>query len=457
MNRPQPVRLFGSARAYALARRSPLGQGELLPAPEVAPSSEEALAQIAQIAQSIELERSADASDYPKYLEAAKSRLETLQKQNAARTALSEQERIWSAAHGNQEKLQAAQAAYDQATAELAQANADTAALRETVDRHGKTILELRQTADLWIKTLPPELQGEGRRKIDPNWRPGPGGPPRTAPARAAFPYLGGIRLVQVPIAGLYRPRPAGPFLSQLVEVKAPQITIPISAPISTPINIDLGSLPLSVGFFAGSGITFLVRSGVPEGWPQTAATILGAGLAVAGVVNLFLKKAQAPPAPAPPPAAGPPPPPPAGAAASEPAAPPPFQPPSAGAFMGLQFELVSPKPDEEVKHLGWFLTGDRIPVALRMLNPSDEAATFNLEFEWEEFPSMIGYNLSPSRAAKAFQIALGPKEEKNETFELPIASGSGWSSIAVALSVYKKRTPTDPRALVVNVTFNVS
>jgi hypothetical protein len=449
---PQAAHLWGPARAYVQARRRALGQ-EFLPAPDVAPSVAEIMDQLDQIASTIRLERAADAADYQKYAEAAKNRLDLVAKQKAAFDKLSEQERLWASAHRNQDALTAAQTDFDQTTAQLADQQAEVDRLRAEVDRHGKTILEWRRAAADWVNALPPEMQAEGRRKIDPEYRQS--GPPKKAVVSAG-PYLGGIRLAQVPLAPAWRPSPR-PFLSQLVEVR-PQVTIPISAPITTPINIDLGSLPLSIGLFAGSGITFLVRSGVPEGWPQAAATVVGSGLALAGVVNLFLKKSApaqpaAPPPPLPP-AAGPPPPPPAGATAAEAPA---FTPPSPSAFVGLQFELVSPRPGQEIAHLGWFLTSDRIPVTIRIFNPSPERTTFNLEFEWEEFPSFATFNTSPSKSSKSFQVTLGPGEEQNQNFELPIASGSGWTSMAVALSVYKKRTPTDNRVLIVNSTFNVT
>lgn len=251
-----------------------------------------------------------------------------------------------------------------------------------------------------------------------------------------------------------YRPRLAQPF----VEVK-PQVSVPINAPISAPINIELGGLPLSIGLFAGAGLAFLVRGGVPEGWPKSVALITGTGLAIGGIVNLvFPKKAVAPaPAPAAPAAPSGPPAPPSGVTSDEQKGAG-FTPPSIPAFTRVQFEIVSPTPDQEIAHTGTFLGigTSKIPVVLRLYNPTDESVTMNLEFEWDEFPSVIGYNREPNHGAKSVQVTLAPKEERNDTFSLPIVS-SGWSALSVALAIYKKRTPEENRFLVINETFNVT
>lgn len=263
---------------------------------------------------------------------------------------------------------------------------------------------------------------------------------------------------MRVPLAPAFRPPVYRPRLAQpWIEVK-PQIQIQqpkIEAPVS--IQLGLGSLPLSIGLFAGAGVAFLVRSGVPEGWPQTVATVVGAGLAVGGIANLIIPpKAPHPPPPAAPAAPPGPPPPPSGAAAPEekPAG---FTPPSVPAFTRIQLEVVSPKPDQEIKHTGWFLVGDKIPVVIRMYNPTDESVTVNLEFEWDEFPGLIGYTKESHHGSKAFQVTLAAKEQRNDTFELPVQSGSSWTSLNVALAIYKKRMPEENRFLLQNLTFTVT
>lgn len=251
-----------------------------------------------------------------------------------------------------------------------------------------------------------------------------------------------------------YRPRLAQPF----IEVK-PQVSVPINAPISAPINIELGGLPLSIGLFAGAGLAFLIRGGVPDGWPKGVALFTGTGLAIAGIVNLVFPKKAAAPAPAPAaPAAPVGPPPPASGAVSDDQKAGGFTPPSIPAFTRAQIEIVSPAPDQEIAHSGTFLGigTSKIPVVLRLYNPTDESVTLNLELEWDEFPSVIGYNRGSNHGTKAFQVTLAPHEERNEPFPLPIVS-SGWTSLSVALSIYKKRTPEENRFLVINETFSVT
>lgn len=269
----------------------------------------------------------------------------------------------------------------------------------------------------------------------------------------------GGPRIIPLRLRPQYHPAPYRPRLAQnpFVEVK-PQVSVPISAPISAPINIELGGLPLSIGLFAGAGLAFLVQGSLSEGWPKTTALITGTGLAVGGIVNLLLpKKASPPAAPAAPAAPPAPPPPPSGAVSSGEKAPG-FTPPSMPAFANVQVEMTSPDPDQEISHTGTFLGigSPKIPVQLRLYNPMDEAVTLNFEFEWDEYPSIIGYNRASNHGSQTFQVTLGPKEERNETFPLPIIS-TGWTTLSVALSLYKKRTPDENRLLIMTRTFSVT
>lgn len=249
-----------------------------------------------------------------------------------------------------------------------------------------------------------------------------------------------------------YRPR-----LAQFIEVK-PQITVE-KPTITTPISIELGGLPLSLGLFLGSGLAFLVRSGLPKGWPQTAALVLGGALSAAGIVNLVMpKKAAAAPATPAAPAAPPvPPPPPSGGFAAE-EKPSGFIPPSVPAFTRIQMEMVSPAQDQEIDNTGTFfgIGTPKTPITMRFYNPMPEAVTFNMEFDWDEMPVIAGFAGDSSHGSKSFQVTLGPKEQRNEVFELPIVS-SGWTSIDIALATYKKRLPEENRFLVVNRSFRVT
>lgn len=240
--------------------------------------------------------------------------------------------------------------------------------------------------------------------------------------------------------------------LSQFVQLN-PKVSIDKPS-ISAPINIELGGLPLSIGLFAGSGLSFLARSGLPKGWPQTTAAIVGAILGVGGVVNLLIPRQSSQGSTAAAPASGPVPP--SGVTPGGEAAPG-FAPPSVPAFSRVQIELVSPASGQEISHTGTFLGigSPKIPIQLRLQNPTSESVTFNLEFEWDESPAVLGYNMSPSHGSKAFQVTLAPGEQRNETFELP--QGSAWSTLAVALALYKKRAPGENRFLVVNSTFSVT
>lgn len=263
--------------------------------------------------------------------------------------------------------------------------------------------------------------------------------------------------MMPVNIRPQYRPAPRRPRLAQpFVEVK-PQVTIDKPS-ITAPISIELGGLPLSIGLFMGSGLAFLIRTGLPKGWPQTTALALGSALAVGGIVNLVLPKAAAaPPGPAAPAALPGPKPPPSGAAAAE-EKPSGFTPPSVPAFTRIQMEMVSPAQDQEIDNTGTFLGigTPKIPIQMRFYNPMDEAITFNMEFEWDEMPVIAGFAGESGHGSKSFQVTLAPKEQRNEPFELPIVS-SGWTSIDVALATYKKRLPEENRFLVVNRSFRVT
>ena len=224
---------------------------------------------------------------------------------------------------------------------------------------------------------------------------------------------------------------------------------------INAPINIELGGLPLSLGFFAGSGLAFLVRTGVPRGWPQTTALVVGSALAVAGIVNLLMPKAKpGAPAPAAAPAVATPP------SGIAPAGTPTggFVPPSPTAFADVDVEMVSPQSDQDIANTGTFLGigTPHIPLQLRLYNPNAEAVTLNLEFDWNERPSIMGYSRDASYGSKTFQLTLGPNEQRNETLELPmVTSKSTYTTVGLAL--YKKRTPNENRVLVLQRTFNVT
>ncbi len=248
----------------------------------------------------------------------------------------------------------------------------------------------------------------------------------------------------------------AHPKVGQLVTL-SPTISPNIQLEIQT--GIDQYLLPL--GLMAGGVAAFVLGTALPKK-VRPVATISGL-VFVAGGIGVILyrswKKSQAaapaaPAAPAPPPV-------PSGGVPVESGgtAPPAFTPPTNDAFNGLQFQVVSPAPDQSISSSGGFLLfgSKKIPVQLRMYNPSNENVTFNLDFVWDELPGFTGYNRGQFHGSQSFQVTLGPNEEKNQTFDLPIQTDVSWTQMQVALGIFKKRTPLERDQLLSNITFTVT
>lgn len=265
--------------------------------------------------------------------------------------------------------------------------------------------------------------------------------------------FQGQVKMKPVRLAG-YRPRPV--CLAQLVTLN-PTISPNIQVEVQT--GIDQFLLP--IGLMAGGVSAFVLGTALPKK-VRPVSTLSGLALVASGVGVLVYrswKKASAAPAGAPPVPAAPAAPSggvPIGTSAADTPA---FQPPSMDAFSGLQIQVVSPAPDQSIGHTGGFLgfgTG-KIPVQLRMYNPSGQGATFNLDFAWDEAPGFTGYDRGQYHGTTSFQVTLGPGEEKNQTFELPIQTDVSWTQIQVALAIYKKRTPAENDQLLSNITFTVT
>ena len=230
--------------------------------------------------------------------------------------------------------------------------------------------------------------------------------------------------------------------MGQFIKVEPPQIHTRIEAPI----KIELGGLPLSIGLFAGSGLTFLVRTALPEGWPQTAALVAGAGLAVAGVVNLAMPKAEAQTpaaaAPGPTPAGMPAPSAPAPVAPGEAAAAPaPGSSPSEKlAFANVTGRIVYPSETSTVDLWPW---SKSYPVRVQLHNPTQVPATFELELSAEEDPHPTG---SPAVSSLPVQVSLAPGQVRDVDISMPIAT---WDALVdyvnVDLTVKKRRVPGEP------------
>lgn len=283
-------------------------------------------------------------------------------------------------------------------------------------------------------------------------------------PATSPFQGLVGTpRPTSVNLSGMYRPRFQSPVLMHSgnfgSQVKALPMfgnklgqLVSVNPNVQLTIKTGIENYMFPIGLIAGGGASLLLGTAIPENF-RSITTVIGLGLIGWGVYTLIKGPggASVPAGPSVPP------PPPTGSAPAT-SSPPAFTPPTASAFSQLQFQLLSPQPDQTIEHLGNIFTSDRIPVVMMIYNPSGETVTFNLQFEWDEFPSIIGYNRAPNHGSKTFQMTLGPGEQKNETFELPYqSSGFGTTAMSVNLAIYKKRTPDENPFLLSNTTFNVS
>jgi hypothetical protein len=263
---------------------------------------------------------------------------------------------------------------------------------------------------------------------------------------------LGSVELRPVRLAG-YRPVRLG----QLVTLN-PTISPNIQVQVQTGFEQYL----LPVGLMAGGVSAFVLGTALPKNL-RPVTTISGLGLVLSGVGVILYRawqKSKAAAAAAPGQATPAAPPPPSGGipVTSDVAGAPAFQPPTTDAFNMLQIQVVSPGPDQQVSSSGGFLFfGQKtFPVQLRMFNPSGETVTFNLDFVWDESPGFTGYSRGQYHGTKSFQVTLGPNEEKNQSFDLPIQTDVPWTQIQGALALYKKRTPAENEQLVSNTTFTI-
>lgn len=261
------------------------------------------------------------------------------------------------------------------------------------------------------------------------------------------------VRLTPVRMAGFKSH--FEPFrMGQLVQL-SPTISPNIDIKVETGIEQYL----LPIGLLGGGVAAFVLGTTLPKDW-RRVTTLSGLAL-VAGGVGVFLYRGWKRSSPAPAPAAPKAPPPPSGGVpvSTGDSAPPAFTPPTNDAFNGLQFQVVSPAPDQTIQASGGFFVfgSKKIPVQLRMYNPSNEMVTFNLDFVWDEFPAVTGYDRGQFHGSQSFQVTLGPNEEKNQTFELPIQTDVSWTQIQAALAIFKKRTPLERDQLLANITFTVN
>jgi hypothetical protein len=228
--------------------------------------------------------------------------------------------------------------------------------------------------------------------------------------------------------------------LGQIVTFD-PKVDFRPDVKVQAPINIELGGLPLSLGLFAGSALSFIVKGQVPAGWPQTVATLLGAGLAVGGIMNLLMPKAHAA-APAAAPSGGPSQVP-TTAAPSAPGggatAPPGMAPPARPAFDQISGRITYPG---EAEQIDIWPTSSSYPIRLQLYNPSGESATFYVEIVAKEFPHPFGDEV---KTTYPMQVTVGAGQTRDIDIAMPITSwGWGVDYSDIDLVVYKRRVQNE-------------
>lgn len=200
---------------------------------------------------------------------------------------------------------------------------------------------------------------------------------------------------------------------------------IQINPNIQAPINIGLGSLPLSLGLFAGSGMALLIGSQAPS--VRTITTIISIGLASLGALNLIVPKEG--PAPAPPPTT-------TTVTPGQSSGPIPAT--AEAAFAAVEGRILSPSYGDTID-VSPFGTPS-IPVQLRLTNKSPNAdANFDLVVNSEEEPHPFGARVGNSQSMRVFI-------PKGETRDVGISiSISSWEALTdyveVDVTVAKRRT----------------
>lgn len=217
--------------------------------------------------------------------------------------------------------------------------------------------------------------------------------------------------LRQVPLAGQRRPtlgwRPphAGRHLSRLAQVE-------INPTIDAPINIGLGTLPVTLGAFIASGVSFLVGGQVKSVRP--IATVLGVGLAGFGIFNLFFGTSAEAQAQETEDAVSPPEGVPADASDPIPAT-------NEDAFGVLDGRVLYPTEQQEVDISAW---GATVPIQLRISNPSSSPVTFDLVIEHTENPYPIG---EVWVTETSMRVTLGAGETRDIDTELKLTQWRAW------------------------------
>lgn len=382
--------------------------------------------------------RRADARDFKAMTDAGKRRLEAVDAVGRAEAALAEQNRIWESSHRNPEALAAAQAALDAAVAAEAEAAQQVAYYRGQVDHHASVLKVLWARVEEAIAQLSPEDQQKARDTMAVC------AVSMSGRCMHGEPELGCNKCQ----AGRKRKKPYDPFKFKMMgrvpvagmgqfDIK-PVVNVNPNVQVSSPINVDLGGLPLSLGLFLGSGLSFMVRGGLPKGWAQSGATIAGAGLGVLGILNLFTAKAaaneaaaQKPAPPAPPPQLVQPTSPQGKPLASE------YQPSSEQLLGAVSARIVSPNENDTVDIAPWSGT---YPVRVELQNPTQSPIPFVLELVAQE----SGVYGPAEQSSHTSQVTVNPGAMSVD-IAMPIVSGHVLDTVSVTLVAYKRRSAQDP------------
>jgi hypothetical protein len=217
---------------------------------------------------------------------------------------------------------------------------------------------------------------------------------------------------------------------------------IQINPNIQAPINIGLGSLPLSVGLFAGSGMALLIGSQVPS--IRTLTTIASLGLAGLGVFNLLMPKGAA--------AAAPP--------TTAPVAPGqssgPIAPTAEDAFKAVEGRILSPAYGDTI-NVSAFGSAN-IPMRVRLINKSPEVdASFDLGVGTIEEPS-VGATVTNSQTMR---VLIPHGETRDVDITIGVSSWgmlerSGLGNIRVDVTVTKRRIDGGDKENLAGVMFMV-
>ena len=214
---------------------------------------------------------------------------------------------------------------------------------------------------------------------------------------------------------------------------------IQINPNIQAPINIGLGSLPLSLGLFAGSGMALLIGSQAPS--IRTLTTITSIGLAFLGALNLILPKEV--PAPAGPPTT---------TAVTPGQSSGPIAPTAEEGFRGIDGRIISPSYGDTID-VSPFGTPS-VPMRLRLTNKANVDANFDLVIMSDEQPSPFGARVQNSQTMRVFI-------PKGETRDVDVSIGiSSWGALVnyvdVDVTVAKRRLEGGNRENLAGVMFVV-